>query len=76
MTLSLISEPIYATDDRDVNPIYNLLINSFQGIVCNWYIEISLNNKNRIEIDVKRKLREFRRSLNCRKILNWIIRRL
>ena len=57
MTLSLISEPIYATDDRDVNAIYNLLINPFQGLVYNWYIRTSLNIKNIIEIDVKGKLR-------------------
>ena len=52
MTLPLISEPIYIADDRDVNAISNFLINSFQGIVYNWYIGISLNIKNIIEIDV------------------------
>ena len=54
MTLSLISEPIYASDNRDVNTIYNLLINSFQWIVYNWYTGISLNIKNIIKIDVKK----------------------
>ena len=57
MTLSLIREPVYAAENRDVNVIYNLLINSFQGLVYNWYIKISLNIKNIIEIDVKRKVR-------------------
>ena len=57
MVLALISEPIYASEDRDVNVIYNFLINSFQGIVYNWYIGISPHIKNIIEIDVKRKLR-------------------
>ena len=57
MILTLISEPVYATEERDVNAIYNFLINSLKGIVYNWYTGISPNIKNIIEIDVKRKLR-------------------
>jgi len=57
MVLALMSEPIYAPEDRDVNVIYNFLINYFQGIVYDWYIGISAHIKNIIEIDVKRKLR-------------------
>jgi len=45
IVLALISEPLYAAEDRDVNVIYNFLINSFQGIVYNWYIGISPNIK-------------------------------
>ena len=57
IVLALMSEPIYAPEDRDVNVIYNFLINSFHGIVYDWYIGISAHIKNIIEIDVKRKLR-------------------
>ena len=52
MTLALINEPIFVT-----NAIYDLLINSFQGIVYNSHIGISPNIKNITEIDVSRKLR-------------------
>ena len=41
MILPLISEPVDATEERDVNAIYNFLINFFQGIICNWYTGIS-----------------------------------
>ena len=57
MILALMSEPSYAAEDRDVNVIYSLLINSFQGIVYNWYNGVSSHIKTIIEIDVKRKLR-------------------
>ena len=51
--LSLISKPFYAEEDREVNVTYNLVVNSFQGTVHNWYIGISSNVKNLIEINVK-----------------------
>ena len=36
-----------------MSAIYNLIINSFQGIVYNWYQGLSPNILNLIEIDVK-----------------------
>ena len=53
MILNLIYEPIYADDDRDVNATYILIINSFQGIVANWFNGIFPGIRNLIELDVK-----------------------
>jgi len=56
MILNLIYEPIYADDDRDLNAIYKLIINSFQGIVANWFNGIFPGIRNSIELDVKSNL--------------------
>ena len=53
MILNQIYESIYADDDRDVNAIYNLIINSFQAIIANWFNGISPSIRNLIELDVK-----------------------
>jgi len=44
-------------ENRDVNATYRIVINSFQGIVHNWYKDISPNIKNLIGLDVKSNLR-------------------
>ena len=49
-------EPTYASEDRDINAIYNLIIYSLQGNVLNWYSRLSLALRNLIEVDVKRNL--------------------
>ena len=54
VVLSTNQERIYAAEDRDVNIIYDLITNSFQGIVQNWYSRISSNIQHLIELDVKR----------------------
>jgi len=54
MTLNAIYEPAYAEEDKDINAIYNLIINSFQGTVDNWLNGISPGIRNLIELDVKR----------------------
>ena len=41
LILSLMQEPNYAAEDRDVNAIYSLLIYSLQGNVLNWYSGIT-----------------------------------
>ena len=56
MVLNLLYESTYAEEGRDVTAIYNLIINSFQGIVYNWHQRLSPNILNLIEIDVKRNL--------------------
>ena len=56
MILNLIYESASAEEDRDVNAIYNLIINSFQGIVANWFNGISPGIRNLIELNVKRNL--------------------
>ena len=56
MILNLLYEPAYAEQGRDVTAICHLIINSFQGIVYNWYQGLSLNILNLIEIDVKRNI--------------------
>ena len=54
--LPIIQEPIYDADDRDVNIMYDLETNSFQGIVQKWYARISSNTRSLISLDVKRNL--------------------
>ena len=56
LILSLMQEPTYVAENRDVNAIYNLIIYSLQGNVLNWYSGISLALRNLIEVDVKRNL--------------------
>ena len=56
IVLNLLYEPAYAEEGRDVTAIYNLIINSFQGIVYNWYQRLSPNILNLIKMDVKRNL--------------------
>ena len=56
MVLNLIYGPAYVEEDRDVNAIYNLIINLFQGIVANWFNGLSPGIRNLIELDVKRNL--------------------
>ena len=53
VVLAITQEPIYAANDRDVNIMYDLITNSFQEIVHNWYAGISLNIRSLIELDVK-----------------------
>ena len=54
MVLNLTYEPAYAEEGK--NAIYDLIINSFQGITANQYNGISSGIKNLIELDLKRNL--------------------
>ena len=48
--------PQFVEEDRDENVIYEMIINSFQGTIHNWYKNISPNIKNIMEVDVKNSL--------------------
>ena len=49
MILNLIYEPAYAEEERGINAIYNLIMNSFQGIVANWFNGISPSIRSLID---------------------------
>jgi len=57
MITALMTTPKFTEENRDVNAIYRIIVNSFQGIDHNWYKNISPNIKNIIELDVKSTLR-------------------
>ena len=42
---ALLTTPNYVEEDRYVNAIYKIIINSFQGVVYNYYKNISPNIK-------------------------------
>lgn len=57
MVSALLTTPEFVEEDGDVNAIYIMIIDPFQGIIHNWYKNISVNIKNIIEVDVKSNLR-------------------